>query len=105
LMADAFVLSDCEGYEAVLFADAGIPALRTATIVIEIHEQFSPGVEAAIESAFARTHSIQRIPVRLDNILPAELEHFSSHEKALATNEFRTAQQSWLYLIPKSAAR
>jgi hypothetical protein len=57
LRPGALVLSDCEGYEDVLFAAAS-PALATATLLIEAHEHFVPGVTRRLTDRFAPTHDL-----------------------------------------------
>lgn len=101
LKENSFVFSDCEGYEATLFGSIEVPNLSSATMLIEIHEQFSPGVTEKINSIYSQTHEIKNIPTRsisVDSLL--ELDSFSEEERKLAVNEFRSAQQSWMFLRP-----
>ena len=100
LKPGAFILSDCEGYESVLFSHADIPALRSATMIIEVHEAVSPGVEGGIERAFSASHRIVKITAQALASPPASIADFSSEEKGLAINEHRASRQSWLYLAP-----
>lgn len=101
LKENAFLLSDCEGYEAVLFGKCDPRTFATATMLIEIHEQFSPGVSEAIRSNFTGTHDIEVIGAATSSKLPFELKDFTADEQAMATSEYRTAQQSWFLLTPK----
>ncbi len=101
LPEDALVVSDCEGYERVLFCGREIPALRSATMVIEIHEAESPGVGEAIVARFAPTHDVRRIAS--DPVLPAapvDLSFLDADRQRLAVNELRLPQE-WLVLRPK----
>jgi len=102
LRPGAFILSDCEGYEAVLFSEPGIPALASATMVIELHEQFSPGVTRQLQENFSATHQITVIEARPGlPALPPECTTLNEGERGLATNEFRTGAQAWLWLGPR----
>lgn len=100
LPESALVVSDCEGYERALFCARDIPALRSATMVIEIHEARSPGVGAAIAERFAATHDLQRIasdPAL--PIAPVDLSFLDADQRRLAVNELRHPQE-WLVLRP-----
>jgi hypothetical protein len=99
LRPGGFILSDCEGYEGVLFGTARTPALDTATLLVEIHDNLVPGVGAAVRDRFARTHSVAAgsdaprpaPPVDLGFLTPAEVE--------AATLEVRGLQE-WLLFSP-----
>ena len=54
----SLILSDCEGYETVLLDPGIAPQLRSATVLVEIHEHNSPGAEDTIRRRFAETHDI-----------------------------------------------
>lgn len=97
-----FIISDCEGYEAVLFCPDTIPALRTATLIIETHDCFVPGVSDRLRTAFRETHVVRvygneacrRAP-------PRSLEFLPEPERQLAVQEARPPQ-SWLLCLPKA---
>jgi hypothetical protein len=98
----ALVVSDCEGFEGHLFASRPIPALSTATLVIETHDVFVPGTVSRLKSALALTHEIETIPSGASerDALP-DLGFLNERERDLATQEVRPPQ---LYLVctPKS---
>jgi hypothetical protein len=103
LQKDSFILSDCEGYEATLFGSIEIPHLSSATLLVETHEQFKPGVTEMIREKFSRSHHIVVIPPRSHGAETlSELEFLDEKERAMATTEYRTAEQCWLFLTPKS---
>ncbi len=52
---EAAFISDCEGYEAELFGPGGLPHLRSATLVVEPHDCFVPGVSDELRAAFTRS--------------------------------------------------
>ncbi len=49
LPPNSFVLSDCEGYESVLFQDVS-ESLRSATLLIETHDHEVPGLRQPSEN-------------------------------------------------------
>ena len=99
LRPNAFVLSDCEGYEATLFGGFPSENLRSATLIIELHEEFSPGVEEALRRVFARTHEISEV-LPEPTQKKAEFDFLSETERAMAVNEYRSGTQKWLFLRP-----
>lgn len=100
----SLVISDCEGYERVLFADQAPHALDGATLIVEIHEELSPGVERAIRSRFARSHSIEMVnslqAVPRTAPQPTGALTAADIERALA--EVRPPQQ-WLLAQPRAS--
>jgi hypothetical protein len=103
LQKNTFILSDCEGYEATLFGSVEIPNFSSATMLIEMHEQFSPGVTRRIVSKYAGSHEIMTIPAgSTDAKLPPEMNCLTEAERQMAVNEYRTACQSWILLKPKA---
>jgi predicted O-methyltransferase YrrM len=57
----AFVLSDCEGAELELCDPATIPALKSCTLLIELHEFHKPRLVATLVQRFRSSHSIKII--------------------------------------------
>lgn len=103
LQKNAFIISDCEGYEAKLFGSVAIQNLSSATMLIEIHEQFSPGVTRLIHTKFSKTHTLQTIPAQPDGIhLSPALASLTEAERKMAISEYRTGQQSWVFLRPNA---
>ncbi|HEX2190669.1 MAG TPA: hypothetical protein VHG51_17295 [Longimicrobiaceae bacterium] len=98
----AFILSDCEGYEDALFLPDRVPALRSADLLIELHEGLAPGVTDRLLARFADTHSCTVIDDRprspedypASAFLPAEDRH-------RALNEVRTDGLRWMFLAAK----
>ena len=104
LVEGAFIMSDCEGYEATLFGDSAIPALSSATMLIELHEEMSPGVTCMMQEKYCRSHEISIITARTDALNSLrELDGLTMDERKMALNEYRTADQSWIFLKPRSA--
>lgn len=104
LAQGAFILSDCEGYEATLFGDTTIAALSSATMLIEIHEEASPGVTRMLQEKYNPSHEISLIPERSNESNPlSELDSLTSDERKMAVCEYRSAGQCWMFLKPRSA--
>ena len=101
LRPGAFVFSDCEGYEGPLFTSEPIPHLATATLIIETHDEFNPGVTDRIRARLAATHDIRTFgadsPRREST---RDLSFLSDDERRLATHEVR-GPQTWLLCTPK----
>jgi len=55
----SFILSDCEGAEEDLLNPSEIPALRSCTMLIELHEFHRPGLVGLLVDRFKESHSIE----------------------------------------------
>lgn len=97
-----FILSDCEGYEDELFSEVDPAEMSSAVILIELHEEPSPGVTSRIESRFARTHIASKVDSRPVYALPSDIRirSLSEEEIRYASNEIRPRQE-WLFLTPR----
>jgi hypothetical protein len=83
-----------------------VPALRSAHLLVEMHDFILPGVTERITERFAATHDVQRIwaepreradlPYRTlgTALLP-------SRYLAWAVSEWRPVRMSWLWIKPK----
>jgi hypothetical protein len=102
LRGGALVISDCEGYERELLCRSHVPALETATIIVELHENLSPGVSSAVAATFCRTHTLVEVGSRTETPLPMlPPSSLTADEVARASSEVRGAQ-TWLFLRPKA---
>jgi hypothetical protein len=54
----ALLLVDCEGYEDVLLDPAAAPSLNKATMVVEIHDCYVPGLSQSLKERFSPTHEV-----------------------------------------------
>lgn len=94
----AFILCDCEGYEAELFGPDVVQNLKRCDFLIEFHDAIVPGVSQTLQQRFADTHSIQIIDTR-----PRDVSHYPcladvpipDREAALA--EGRPTPMQWGY--------
>jgi predicted O-methyltransferase YrrM len=104
----AFVLCDCEGAEAQLMDPVAVPWLATATLVVELHEFASPGVEKLIAERFARSHDIEVVPSRRrfvgEHPEIAEVPGLSYIDQEIAVSEFRHTPISWAVMHPSSGS-
>jgi hypothetical protein len=97
----AFILSDCEGYEATLFNREILPALRTATLIVETHDRFVPGVSDRLRSDLAATHTVRVLgegESRRTSSL--DLDFLTEQERRLANDDIRSPQL-WLLCLPR----
>ncbi len=99
LPENALIISDCEGYERQLFADATSAALNSATLLVETHDLFVPGVTAFLRERFRDTHQIEQI-TNGERVTSVDLHFVEKAQHSLATTEVRE-QQLWLLLTPK----
>ena len=102
LEENALIVSDCEGYEAELLCSRDVPALNSATIVVETHDCLHPGIEDRLRQRFAATHRILSVNTRArDDDRPGLAQLFSLREREQLLNEMRPSQ-TFLMLVPKS---
>jgi hypothetical protein len=101
LRPNSFILSDCEGYEAVLFGDCPAAALDSATLLVEIHDNLVPGCGEAVRRRFAATHDLQTV-VNGDRTPPVDLSFLTPEQQQRAIYEVR-GKQEWYFLTPKGA--
>ncbi len=103
---EAFVLSDCEGAEDDIFDQATVAAMRTATVVIEVHETMRPGTESRLRERFAATHRCERrAPVQRDLRDYPELEQLEARDRVHADSELRIGETPWLLMTPTVGMR
>lgn len=104
-----FVLVDVEGFEARLLDLQAVPALRRATVLVEIHEVERPGITADLLHRFGETHDIQ---VVWDDTRSADEYPYQTLFTRLmperfvrrAVEENRAYKQSWLWMKPRGAS-
>jgi hypothetical protein len=111
----AFVLSDCEGAELDVLAAEAVPALATATLLVELHPRGGGAGGAAEEGGaaegdtgpplrerFAATHEAREIqPGPRDPAAHPELADAPPELREHAVEEFRFGRTSWLLLEPR----
>jgi hypothetical protein len=101
------VFCDCEGGEAELLDPSAVPLLRTATVIVELHESLAPGVERELPARFAPTHSVEVIGQQLrhsgDYPELADGMQLNFVDQELLVSEFRPHPVTWAVMVPKDA--
>lgn len=100
----ALVLCDCEGYELEIMNPERVPALRTADVVIELHDFLRPDVDitGTVVARFAATHDVRLIDRGDRNAADYPcLSDLPTEQRALAMYEPRMPVQQWAYLKSK----
>lgn len=93
------VLCDIEGAEEVLLNPVEAPGLKSADILVEVHDCFTPGLSKQLEERFQATHSITKIgrTVNMDT-LPDWMDSLSDLDRLLALWEWRIGPTPWLWM-------
>ena len=98
LKGRALVVCDCEGAEVDLLDAEQIPALKTADIVVELHDFLRAGVTPTLTQRFAATHEVQLIDsVKPDISMYPELEILTPQQRAIALDE-RAEPMQWAWM-------
>ncbi len=98
----AFIICDCEGYEAELFSPGILPRLRSTTLLIETHDCFVPGVNDKLVAAFSETHCVRLFGHEVDRRgTTRSLDFLTESERQLAVQEARSPQR-WLLCLPRT---
>lgn len=104
------VVIDVEGSEAELLDPAAVPALTGATILVETHDLYRPGVSALLRERFAPTHRVASHHSRVRTLadLPPTLlpwaRHAAPRSARTLMSEFRGGPQEWLVFTPDERA-
>lgn len=101
----ASIICDVEGYEATLLDPELLPALRFATILVELHEFAVPRVTELLRGRFEHSHSIMEVwqePRSRDEFPFASLitKLLPATYLDWAVSEWRPSQMSWLWMTP-----
>ena len=105
---NSLVFMDVEGAEDELLDPKAISQLRSATIVVEIHDTARPGIGSRLRARFAETHTVTEIwadPRRVSDFpwKNAAGRPLFSRDICLALmNENRPAGMRWFYLRPNT---
>jgi hypothetical protein len=105
--APVLVICDIEGAESAVLDPDAAPALASATLIVEIHEQIVPGVGELLRRRFAATHDITEI---LERDRTAAMFPFREGYARLlppasiarALSEKRGVRMSWLVMRPRA---
>jgi hypothetical protein len=100
------VVCDVEGYEEKLLDPVAVPALRQASILVELHDFIVPNITQTLKQRFGESHQIVEIwqaprsreefPWRTlgTTLLPSSYLDWS-------VSEWRPVQMAWLWMTPK----
>ena len=102
----ALIMSDCEGYEHLLFTPDCIASLAAHDVLIEVHAFVNPDIPVLLRQRFAATHRIEAITSRDDADKPSHYpwaahEDFSPREWRALLAEGRPGIMEWLWMTPR----
>jgi hypothetical protein len=103
---DAVVICDVEGYEAELLDPDIVPALKTVSILVELHEFVCPGITDMLGERFGASHRIEHIK---QETLPASVFPYQTILTRIIPNQYirkvvnerRPERMSWFWMTPK----
>ncbi len=94
-LADAFLLSDCEGFEVDLLDPARVPGLDGCQLLVELHDAIRPGARETIVARFSGRHvSVLRSSPRDPAAFPA-LADVLEADRAAALYDARGLRMEW----------
>ena len=99
------VVVDVDGYEKPLLDPQVVPWLVAASLLVETHDCFVPGITELLKKRFLATHEIQEIQMSgpdYGKIRP--LSGLAMHQVDAMVGSERPSLQSWLWMQPKVAA-
>jgi hypothetical protein len=82
LQPGALIVCDCEGFEGELLVRTGSPALGSAVLLVETHDEINPGVTDAICRRFAGSHHLAMVSTSqtIDPSPPIDLGFLTTSE-------------------------
>jgi hypothetical protein len=93
----SLVISDCEGYEFVLFAPENVEQFKSCDLIIELHDK-APSEEHPIYRNLENTHEILIIPSKThDPKQYPQIKDFSEEEQKRCVDDMRHSWQGWLF--------
>ncbi len=99
------VVCDVEGYEEILLDPTAVPALRRASILVELHDFVIPQLTELLVARFKDTHHIEHIwqEPRARADFPYSTLYTSLLPKSYidwAVSETRPVRMAWLWMTP-----
>ena len=101
LQPNAFMISDCEGYEKVLFSNELGPNAKTMTAIIETHDCLVAGASKQVRSALESSHSVATFCEPWSGVYPFDLGFLTAQEKEKVIREIRP-EPEWLLCLPNA---
>lgn len=103
----AVVICDTEGYERELLDPVRIPALRSAHVLVELHEFVHRGIGDALRERFEPTHEV--VHIEEAGRQRAEFPYRTPYTALLpgryldwAVSEWRPEAMDWLWMTPRT---
>jgi hypothetical protein len=99
----ALIVSDCEGYEKVLFSNELAGFLANHDLIIEAHDFIDIEISPSLRNIFSETHQVESIS-SIDDIEKAhtyqypELDTYSASERHAILSERRPGIMKWLVM-------
>jgi hypothetical protein len=95
------IFSDCEGAEMDLLDPSRAPALRKATMIVEVHDFVDSAISDTLKTRFSSSHDIEELPTRpRDPSSYPELAQYSQFDAMRAVSEERPGDMTWLVMRP-----
>lgn len=104
----ALIISDCEGYESVLFTRAVAELLARHSLIVETHDFIDIDISSTLRDVFASTHKVRSIK-SIDDIEKAHtyryscLDKYDTRTRRLILGERRPGIMEWLAMTPRQA--
>jgi len=102
----SMILSDCEGFESVLFDAEVADRHNRSWFLIEVHDTVDPDLSIRLRSVFEKTHEVISITSlddlkKTDYYVIPELEGKSRAERLRYVSENRPRLMDWFWCCPK----
>lgn len=94
LTPKSLVICDCEGAELDYMDPVRVPALATATMLVEVHDAINPVISKTLKKRFSKSHDITTIPAKSQ-------QNYANLYVLMTQNEKRAAAVFWLYFKPR----
>ncbi len=106
-VAHPIVICDVEGYENKLLDPVNVPALKRASILVELHDFIVPQVTELLKGRFQATHDIEHIwqePRSRDEFPFSTFYTYCLPSSYLdwTVSEWRPVRMAWLWMQPKT---
>jgi hypothetical protein len=99
LKPSSLIVSDCEGYERALFFGSPVPALASATVIVELHEDTPGELVERFREKYSATHAIEEVSGRSSTPRVPGITALTGAELDRVSHEVR-GPQTWIYLRP-----
>lgn len=101
ITGNTLIVSDCEGYEAVLFGRESKGDFSRCDLIIETHDFIDPSISTELEKRLSKTHRVISVQSLDDNLkakyyrIPG-LDNLNFGEKKFLLSEHRPQTMEWL---------